>query len=166
MLHALSLSGVLYALWLLLSGHFEPLLLWLGLASVVLVVFIARRMELNDHEGHPIGLSLRAMWYWKWLAIEIIKSNIDVAKTIIKPRMDIHPSVFNINASQVTELGHVMYANSITLTPGTITLSLHNGSMDIHALTVGAKEGLLSGDMDRRVRNVEGKGVGITRENK
>ncbi len=160
MFHALSLSGVLYALWLLLSGYFEPLLLSLGLASVFLVVFTAMRMDVIDHEGHPIHLSWRTLLYWPWLANEIVKSSIDVARAILKPQMAIAPSVFKIKASQVTELGHVMYANSITLTPGTVTLALHGGTMDIHALTPAAKQGLLEGEMDRRVHAVEGHADG------
>ena len=150
----------MYALWLLLSGYFDPLLLSLGLASVFVVVFIAIRMDLIDHEGHPIHLSWRALLFWPWLAVEIVKSSINVSLAILKPGMPIKPSVFRIKASQVTELGHVLYANSITLTPGTVTLALHDGYMDIHALTAEAKEGLLSGEMDRRVHAVEGKANG------
>jgi len=155
-LHALSLSAVLYALWMLLSGYFEPLLMALGLASVFVVVFAAIRMDVIDREGHPIHLSWRALLYWPWLAVEIVKSNIDVARTIMNPTMPIKPAVFRVKASQVTELGHVLYANSITLTPGTVTLAMHNGYLDIHALSETAKDGLLSGEMDRRVHAVEG----------
>ncbi len=164
MLHALSLSGVLYALWLLLSGYFDPLLMGLGLGSVFVVVFTAIRMDVVDHEGHPIHLSWRAMLYWPWLILEIVKSSISVARVVLSPAMPIKPSVFKVKASQVTELGHVLYANSITLTPGTVTLALHNGYMDVHALTEGAKEDLLSGEMDRRVHAVEGQPDGTTRE--
>ena len=165
MLHALSLSGALYALWLLLSGFFAPLLLGLGLASVFVVVFIAMRMDVIDHEGHPIHLSWRALFFWPWLALEIIKSNFDVARAILSPSGSaIKPSVFKIKASQVTELGHVLYANSITLTPGTVTLALHDGYMDIHSLTKTSKEGVLSGEMDRRIHEFEGHADG-TMEN-
>jgi len=153
----------MYALWILLSGYFEPLLLSLGLASVFLVVFIAIRMDVVDREGHPIHLSWRAASYLPWLALEIVKSSIHVARAVLTPRMPIKPTVFRVKASQVTELGHVLYANSITLTPGTITLALQDGHMDIHALTKEAKEGLLSGEMDRRVSQVEG-GAGGTVE--
>lgn len=166
MLHALSLSGVLYALWLLLSGYFEPLLLALGLGSVFVVVFTAMRMDVVDHEGHPIHMSWRALLYWPWLAMEIVKSNIDVARVIISPRLPIQPTVFKIKASQVTELGHVILANSITLTPGTVTLALHDGDLDIHALTEAAKEGLLNGQMDRRVHAVESHADGTVGDNR
>ena len=156
MLHALSLGTLLGLLWLLLSGIFEAWLLLLGLGSVIVVLVFANRMDVIDREGHPIHISWRALLYWPWLAREIAKANWDVARVILSPKMPITPKVLRINATQVTELGHVFYANSITLTPGTVTLCLANGSMDVHSLTRAAEEGLLSGEMDRRVHAVEG----------
>jgi multicomponent Na+:H+ antiporter subunit E len=156
LLHALSLGAVLGLLWLLLSGIFEAWLLALGLGSIILVVVFANRMDVIDREGHPIHISWRALLYWPWLAREIVKANWDVARVILSPKMPITPKVLCINATQVTELGHVFYANSITLTPGTVTLRLKNGAIDVHSLTRTAEEGLLSGEMDRRVHAVEG----------
>lgn len=160
MLHALSLGGVLGILWLLLSGIFEAWLLALGLGSIIVIVIFANRMDVIDHEGHPLHISWRALLFWPWLAWEIVKANIDVARVILHPKMPITPKVLHIKATQVTELGHVFYANSITLTPGTVTLALENGAMDVHALTPTAIEGLLTGDMDRRVHAVEGAADG------
>ncbi len=159
MLHALSLGLVLYGLWLLLSGHFEPLLLGLGVASVIVVVLIARRMDLIDHEGHPIHLSWRFILYMPWLGWEIVKANIDIARVIVRPKMAISPAVLRLKATQKSELGHVIYANSITPTPGTVTIGLEEGVLSVHALTREAAEGLKSGDMDRRVAAVEGPGA-------
>jgi len=164
-LHALSLGGVLYALWLLLSGYLETWLLLLGLASVGVAVFVSIRMDVVDHEGHPIHLSWRALLYWPWLGWEIVKANIDVAKAILSRDMPIELRVLRIKASQVTELGYVLFANSITLTPGTVTLTLDSiGEMDIHSLTPASTEGLLSGDMDRRVHELEGAADGTVEE--
>ncbi|MBL6932993.1 MAG: Na+/H+ antiporter subunit E [Rhodospirillales bacterium] len=160
MIHALSLGGALGILWLLLSGIFEAWLLALGFGSIIVIVIIANRMDVIDHEGHPIHISWRALLFWPWLAWEIVKANIDVAKVILHPKLPITPKVLHIKASQVTELGHVFYANSITLTPGTVTLKLINGAMDIHALTPSSIEGLLTGEMDRRVHDVEGMADG------
>jgi multicomponent Na+:H+ antiporter subunit E len=143
-------------LWLLLSGIFEVWLLALGLGSVIVVITFANRMDVIDREGHPIHISWRALLYWPWLAREIVKANFDVARVILSPKMPIDPKVLRIKATQVTELGHVFYANSITLTPGTVTLSLENRAMSVHSLTRSAEEGLLSGEMDRRVHGVEG----------
>lgn len=150
-------------LWLLLSGIFEAWLLALGLASIFLIVLFANRMDVIDHEGHPIHISWRALLFWPWLAWEIVKANIDVARVILHPKLPITPTVLRIKASQVTELGHVFYANSITLTPGTVTLSVENGGMDVHAITQGAIDELMSGEMDRRVHDVEGAADGTVK---
>jgi multicomponent Na+:H+ antiporter subunit E len=155
--HAASLTVVLALLWLLLSGHYtDPLLLGLGAASVVAVVLIARRMDVVDREGHPVHLILRALVYWPWLVKEIVLANIDVAKAILGN--SIEPRVFEVTASQKSDLGRVIYANSITLTPGTVTVALEKEKLGVHALTRAGKEGVESGEMDRRVSKFEGAG--------
>jgi len=159
-LHAVSLAFTMFLLWLLLSGHFaEPLLLGLGLASVALVVLIVHRMEVLDHEAHPVHLSIGLPLYWAWLTKEIVLANIDVAKAIVGfGGAAAVPTVFKVRPSQKTEVGRVIYANSITLTPGTVTIAVDDDELTIHALTPGAVEGLKGGEMDRRVRGIEGRG--------
>lgn len=156
MLHALSLTAFLYALWLLLSGHFEPLLLALGLGSTLLVVFIAIRMEVIDRESHPFHLTLRLPVYWAWLAWEIAKANLAVARIVLTPSPPISPTVVRVKASQRSDLGQVIYANSITLTPGTVSMNLEDGHIEVHALTNDMARSLEEGDMDRRVSRLEG----------
>lgn len=154
--HVVSLAGVLYVLWLLLSGYLhEPLLLGLGVVSVCAVVFIARRMDVVDHEGHPIHLSHRFIVYLPWLLWEIVKSNIAVTKVILSPRMPLSIGVITTPGSQRSDLGLTIYANSITLTPGTVTLGIEDGVLSVHALTADAAEGVASGEMDHRVAAVE-----------
>ena len=156
MLHTLGLGVILSSLWLLLSGLFDnPLILSLGLASVLFVLYIAHRMDVIDHEGHPVHLGWRIGTYWPWLMWEIVKANIDVAKIIISPKMEIQPHFFEVDASQTSELGHVIYANSITLTPGTVTVDVDAGVLRIHALTKDAADGVISGEMDKKVTLVE-----------
>jgi multicomponent Na+:H+ antiporter subunit E len=87
---------------------------------------------------------------------EIVKANIDVARVLIERRMPTDISVINVKATQKSELGRVIYANSITLTPGTVTIALDDDILIVHALTTGAAEGLNTGEMDRRVTAVEG----------
>ncbi|MFQ5757816.1 MAG: Na+/H+ antiporter subunit E [Acidiferrobacterales bacterium] len=156
MVHAISLALVLFALWLLLSGHYVPLLIGLGALSALLVVTIALRMDVVDREGHPIHLSLKALLYWPWLAWEILKSNVDVACRILNPTLPISPTVIRVKASQKSELGKVIYANSITLTPGTVSIDIDGDRIEVHALTREAAQALRTGDMDRRVTRFEG----------
>ena len=155
MLHAISLGLVLFGLWLLLSGFFTILLLGLGVGSVAAVVWIAHRMDVIDHEGHPIHLTWGALVYWPWLMWEIIKANWDVARCVLSPSLPISPTMIRVKASQNSDLGQVIYANSITLTPGTVTIDIDKDIMSVHALTLAAAEGLKSGEMDRRVTNME-----------
>jgi multicomponent Na+:H+ antiporter subunit E len=150
-LHAIGLAVVLFVFWLLLSGHLAPLLLTLGGLSVTWVVYLAHRMDVVDHEGQSLHLTLWAPAYWIWLFGEIIKSNIDVAQRIWQPKPDIGPMMIRLKASQKSTLGRVIYANSITLTPGTITTNLEGPELEVHALTPTAAKALQSGEMDRRV---------------
>ena len=157
MLQVLSLAVTLSALWLLLSGYVtEVLLLGLGAASVILTMVVSIRMGVVDREGHPVHLAIRGLLYWPWLIKEIVLANIDVAKAILGLSGTVRPSVFTIKASQTSDLGKTIYANSITLTPGTVTIALDGDEMTIHALTSAAADGLATGEMDRRVTRIEG----------
>lgn len=146
-----SLLIALSAFWVLLSGFFTPFLLTAGLGCALLIVwFVDRRMKVLDLEGHPTHLSVRALAYWPWLLWEIVKSGWDVTKRILHPRLPISPCLLRVPTSQKSDVGRVIYANSITLTPGTISLELSDGEILVHALTREGAEGLESGDMDRR----------------
>lgn len=154
--HALSLGISLAILWLLLSGHYTVLLLALGLGSVLLVVYLGRRMDVIDHEGHPIHLKFKpTLFYWAWLLKEIIIANIDVCRRILSPRLDISPTVVKVKSSQKTTVGRVIYANSITLTPGTVSMSVDNDLILVHALSAEGAAALAKGKMDRRISMIE-----------
>ncbi len=153
-LRTISLIIVLLVTWLLLSGIYTPLIIGFGIASCLLIALIARRMDVLDQEGHPIHLGPRIVLYWGWLFIEIFKANIDVAKCVISPKKHLRPSLFTSKLTQKSDLGKVIYANSITLTPGTVTVDLDDDTVLVHALTEGAADGVKSGDMDRRVTDV------------
>ena len=159
LLHSISLGLVLFGVWLLLSGFFEPLLLGLGVLSCVIVVLIAHRMDVIDREGFPIHLGWRILTYWVWLAVEIVKANLDVARRVLDPRLPIHPLLVRVKASQASQLGQVIYANSITLTPGTVSMLLDGGEILVHAIAREMAEDLEGGEMDRRVTAVSERGV-------
>jgi len=147
---------LLFGFWLLLSGFFEPFLVTVGALSALSVVVLARRMYLVDHEGHPIHLGWSALSYWPWLLVEIAKSAWDVTRIILNPRLPVSPILIRTRASQKTTVGVVTYANSITLTPGTISVDVARGEILVHALTREGAAGLQSGEMDRRVTRFEG----------
>ncbi|MDH3596682.1 MAG: Na+/H+ antiporter subunit E, partial [Rhodospirillales bacterium] len=120
--------------------------------------WIAYRMDVADREGHPIHLTWRSLVYWPWLFWEIVKANLEVARLILAPRLAISPTVIKVKASQPDELGHVIYANSITLTPGTVSIDVRDATIEVHAITREMAEGLQTGEMDRRVTRMEGAG--------
>lgn len=155
MVHALSLGLALFATWLLLSGVFEPFFIFLGVLSCVITVFFANRMDVVDHESMPVHLTRRYPAYFLWLMKEIVVANFDVTKCILSPSLPIQPQVIRAKTTQQNELGQVIYANSITLTPGTFTTDIDGDEFTVHALTDASAAGVLSGDMDRRVTELE-----------
>jgi len=157
LLRTLGLSIVLAGIWMLLSGFFEPLLLGLGAVSVALCVYIAHRMEVVDHEGLPIHIGASALLYWPWLWLEIAKSTWDTILVILFPAGRLKPVCFDASASQLDELGQTTYANSIILTPGTVTLEIKDSVFLIHALNDSFKEGVTNGLMDAKVTRMMGE---------
>lgn len=157
MIHAIRLGVVLYCLWLLLSGYYVALLISLGLVSTVLVTVIALRMDIVDHETYPVRVTWAVISFWSWLGWEIVKSNIDVTRRVLSPALPISPRVIRIKASQKTKLGLVTYANSITLTPGTVSIDVYGDTIEVHALSEEAARELEGGEMDRRVSAMAGR---------
>jgi multicomponent Na+:H+ antiporter subunit E len=152
----LSLAGLLFAFWLALSGHYTPVLITVGAACAVGCVLAAIRMRAVDAEGHPIELFWGAVTYFPWLALEIAKSGWAVTKVILHPRLPISPTMTVVRASQKSNAGVATYANSITLTPGTITVGVSGKDLTIHALVKDGADDLEGGGMDRRVSRFEG----------
>ena len=155
MVRGLSLGAALTVLWLLFSGHYDAWFLVLGAVSVVLTVYLASRMDVVDHEAQPLHLTLKISRYYTWLIKEIFLANLLVVKHIWLGNKSISPVFATITASQKTEIGKVIYANSITLTPGTVTVNIEGNKFLVHALLRESIEGLESGDMDRRVTQLE-----------
>ena len=142
-----------FLIWLLLSGHYDPLLLSLGLLSCALCLYVTWKANFIDNEGLPLHLLVRLPVYTIWLFKEIIKANIDTAKIIILNNPNTQN--FRVKSTQKTEAGRVMYANSITLTPGTVTTQLDKDVLEVHALTAEMAEDVKSGQMDKMVTWLE-----------
>jgi multicomponent Na+:H+ antiporter subunit E len=153
--HALSLAASLLLFWMMLSGDFGLLNLALGFVSVLLTVSICNRMDVVDQESQPVEMSTRLPVYWAWLALKVVKSNLDVTRRIWTPGKSISPTVVRLKLSQQTALGKVIYANSITLTPGTVTLAIEDDEILVHALTRADAAALETGEMDCQVRELE-----------
>ena len=157
-MRSISLFISLMAVWLLWSGHYTADLIVYGALSCLLIVIIASRMGIADAEGHPIGMLLRAIAYVPWITWAIIRSNLAIAAIILKPGLPISPRLIKVKAGQRSAVGRVIYANSITLTPGTVSLDMYGDVITVHALEASSAQDLETGSMDRRVCRVEGKG--------
>ena len=144
-------------LWLLLSGLFKSQLIILGILSVALVVYLAKSMRVLEHREQPLYFNFfRILGYWRWLMYQILLSNIDVAKRVWSADLDIKPTLNRVSATPNTELGRVVYANSITLTPGTTTITFTpENDILVHALHQDSLSELEAGEMAARVRDVE-----------
>lgn len=151
---ALLLFVFYFVIWLLLSGHYDPLLLTLGVLSCITCLYVTWKAKFIDEEGLPLHLLIRLPIYTVWLFKEIIKANIDTAKLIIFNNPD--PQNFRVKSSQKTEAGKVTYANSITLTPGTVTTELDGDILEVHALSSDMADDVKSGAMDKKVSWLEG----------
>ena len=151
---ALLLFVFYFVIWLLLSGHYDPLLLTLGVLSCITCLYVTWKAKFIDEEGLPLHLLIRLPIYTLWLFKEIIKANIDTAKIIIFNNPD--PQNFRVKSSQKTEAGKVTYANSITLTPGTVTTELDGDILEVHALSSDMADDVKSGAMDKKVSWLEG----------
>ena len=126
---------MLSAVWVLWSWHFEPIVVGVAIASIAFVTWIVRRLGVLDAEGQPYEINLRLLAYIPWLVWEVIKANIAVAKIILSPKMDIRPHLIRVPAPQRTALGRTIFANTITITPGTISLDVHDDVILVHALS-------------------------------
>lgn len=155
--YLISLGVALFFFWILLSGYFTPFLLGMGFASAAFAVWLAHRMEVVDQEGHPIALGWRILGYWPWLFKEIAGSAWTVSRIILTPRLPISPTLVRVKPTQKSAVGVVTYANSITLTPGTVSIEVKSDEILVHALTREGADSLLEGEMDRRVTWLEGR---------
>ena len=152
---SLVLFFILFSLWLLMSGHYSVLIVSLGIISCAFCVYVAKRGKLIDDEGLPTFFIPRLLNYLMWLFKEILKSNVITAKVIINGKVE--PEIFTVKSSQVTDVAKVTYANSITLTPGTVTTKIQKGVFEVHALNSDFGNDVRTNEMDKKVTWLEGK---------
>lgn len=143
--------------WLLLSGIFKPLLLSFGVVSVAVVLFILKRMDGVDKEQQQIGTGVRLIRYLPWLIGQIISSSIHVTRLIWGSPNKISPTLAKINAENVPLHRRALYANSITLTPGTLSVDLVDGEVTVHALQKSSIDELEEGYMEKKITGIWGE---------
>ncbi len=131
---SLVLALALTATWLTLSGYFKPMLLILGVISIVFVLAMTARMKITDEETVPYMTVPQTLSYFVWLFIEIVKANVQVVRAVLKPDMEVSPTLTKVPLPQKQDISKVMFANSITLTPGTVSVMIEDDHILVHAL--------------------------------
>lgn len=153
-LHTLAVFGVLFATWCLFSGIFTPFYLGLAIASCLLTTFITQRMEVMDHESHPFQLIYLGPWYWSWLAKEMVLSGLRVTWVVWAQEPNLQPRFSWVRLNLKSDLGRAIYANSLTLTPGTVCVDIEKDRAYIHALDAASIDALELGDIEKRVAKI------------
>jgi len=147
------LPGLLIALvafWFALSGETSPLFLMLAALSVLLTLWLCARLRIIDRNASPYHRLPQLLVYGAWLLVEIVKANIAVIRRILGPSHAIDPVMVNVTTSARTDLGKALFANSITLTPGTVTVDVDGDRLKVHALVRETSGAPSFAPMDRK----------------
>lgn len=134
MRYALILAIMMTVAWLTLSGYFIPLILIFGAISIAIVVWICARMRILDVETVPYMSLPKTLSYFIWLFAEIVKANMQVIKAVLSPDLEVSPTLVKIPLNSDEDIAETMFANSITLTPGTVSVDMQPDYILVHAL--------------------------------
>ena len=147
----LILALLLITAWVLWSGYLKPLLLGLGALSCLLTIWVVRRMGYFDDDTFAFHYDWRLLGFWAWLGREVVLSSIEVARVVLRRKVEVEPKVVDMDGSGLGPVDLALLGNSITLTPGTLTLDVYEGRLLVHALTPEGAAALQRGEMQRRV---------------
>ena len=138
--------------WVILSGQVVVLYLLSGIVCAFLALRLIRKLSISN--GNNAGFSLKSLLYFAWLAKEIAVSALKVSIKIWTPQLKLAHDMRYIGTKIKTRAGRVLYASSITLTPGTITIDLKNDSLLVHALDKEDLKDLERGKMEGRIKEI------------
>ena len=147
---------LLVAAWFLWSGVFKPVLVVLGVISCLLTVYVVRRMGNFDPGVFAFRYNLRLIGFWFWLLREIARSSIQVARVVLRQPMRLNTEVVEVPVDDLDHVDQALLGNSITLTPGTLTLDTRQNTLTVHALTPEGAQALRKGEMKQRVAALRG----------
>lgn len=164
MVHMTGLALVLFAFWMVLSGRTETKFVVYGILTAVVTTWVTYPLLLVPNKDgskkyYVFGFSIPKMiMYFFWLMWQLVLANIDVLLATTGQELNIDPKVVRFRFRADNPMASVILANSITLTPGTVTMNVtDDGVYEIHALTVGAVAGVLDGGMQKKVADLYGE---------
>lgn len=155
MRYVFGLFILLIIFWGVNSQYYSGFQLSLGLGSIALVMLLTHKMKLIDHESQPLHLLTRILPFYAWLIKEIVLGSLYVLKTILQGKQALSPKIITIKLDFKDDISTVIFANSITLTPGTLSLGFKNDSIQVHALTKELAQELLSGQLASKIKRLE-----------
>lgn len=148
----------MFVFWILLSGEFNFILILSGVFSSLLVSYMSHDL-LTGKGDIKLGLArtIRFTRYLPWILWQIVLANLDLVYRTLHPKMPISPRIISFKNDFKTDLGMVILANSITLTPGTVTINVTEDEFIVHTIAEEAAQSLISGEMQARVKRIEGR---------
>ncbi|HDH05667.1 MAG TPA: hypothetical protein ENH01_08140 [Nitrospirae bacterium] len=149
---------IMFVFWMLLSGEFSFILILSGIISSLLVSYWSHDLLIGNADIKPEAARVvRFIKYLPWLLWQIVLSNIDLVYLTLHPELPIDPRMISFKNEYKTDMGKVTLANSITLTPGTVTIEVNNEEFIVHAISEESAKSLISGEMQARVMKIEGE---------
>lgn len=148
----------MFSFWILLSGEFTFILITSGIVASLIVAYLSHDIFIGKPD---IKVETRRVFkfikYLPWLLWKVILANFEIAYLVLHPKMLVDPQIVRFKTDLKTDLGIVTLANSITLTPGTITVEANKEEFVIHAIWQKSAEGIIDGEMQRKVKEIEGE---------
>jgi len=148
-------TGALFGFWLALTASLRPLDLAIGLAlSVLLGLWAARFLWPDDAPVLTARQAARVLLYIPHLLVAIVVAAVQVAEIVVQPHMPIQPVLIRHRTQFKRDVSRVAFANSITLTPGTLTVDIEENTFVIHCIAEGFADDITNGDLERRITRV------------
>ena len=138
----------LFGLWVLLSGKLDVFHLSVGFLGAALIAWVNTESRHLDEPPLPLA---RLVLYLPWLFWEIVKSSLNITKIILDPKLPINPRLIQYRTNLGSNPAVVLLGNSITLTPGTVTIEVSSNELVVHALDDESSSGLESRTMERKI---------------
>ncbi len=147
---------IMFVFWMILSWKFDLVSLGIGVVCSLLVAYWSHDLLIGEPDyGMTLRRYLSLAKFLPWLLWQIVLANLNVVYLTLNPKDLIEPTVIRFNPDLQTDMGVVILANAITLTPGTVTIVANKQEFIVHAITQKDAESLLQGDMQARVRDIE-----------
>ncbi len=155
----------MFIFWILLSGEFTFILITSGVVASLITAYLSHDIFVGKADlKTETGRVFKFIVYIPWLLWEIILANVEIAYLVLNPKPLIDPQLVHFKNDLKTDLGIVTLAHSITLTPGTVTVEANREEFIIHAIWQKSAEGIIGGEMQRKVKKIEGEVMKIEGE--